>query len=489
MRRFISIVLFVTLLPLSVQAQGNFREEYEKFKKQSVTSYTHFRDQCNEEFIEFLKQSWTYYEAGPALEKPTEEEVPPVIRDKGLDPIPAKENPIPFDEVIPPLPIELQPRPIEPIQPQPRPLGQEKWVYFDLYNTPMKLRVEDKNIFRLKSLEGDDIAQAWQKLSGKAFDNVLLDCLKLREDYHLCDWAYLQALLAFSKSYLPSQDEAILLTAYLFSQSGYQMRLGVVDNKELTMLFGSQHRIYGYPCYKISGTGFYPISGSGKGLRVADFSFPKEKGMSLVIDDEPVLSSEISELRQLTATRSGIQAACSVNKNLLAFYEDYPSSQWGDNLVTRWAIYANAPLDSVTKEQLYPSFKEAISGKSKAEAVGILLDFVQTAFEYDSDNKIWGHDRAFFSEETLFYPSCDCEDRAILFSRLVRDLTGLDVMLVYYPGHLASAVQFDEEVTGDYISLNNKKYLVCDPTYIGAPVGMSMPDMDNKTAKVILLKR
>ena len=40
---------------------------------------------------------------------------------------------------------------------------------------------------------------------------------------------------------------------------------------------------------------------------------------------------------------------------------------------------------------------------------------------------------------------------------------------------------------GDYILLQGKKYVVCDPTYIGAPVGVTMEGMDNETAKVILL--
>lgn len=34
----------------------------------------------------------------------------------------------------------------------------------------------------------------------------------------------------------------------------------------------------------------------------------------------------------------------------------------------------------------------------------------------------------------------------------------------------------------------NNKYIVCDPTYINAPVGETMPDMDNQTAKVIYLQ-
>lgn len=80
-----------------------------------------------------------------------------------------------------------------------------------------------------------------------------------------------------------------------------------------------------------------------------------------------------------------------------------------------------------------------------------------------------------------------CEDRAILFTRLVRDLLGLKCILVYYPGHLASAVCLKQQVNGDYISLDGDVYTICDPTYIGAPVGITMPEMDNRSAKVIKL--
>ena len=132
--------------------------------------------------------------------------------------------------------------------------------------------------------------------------------------------------------------------------------------------------------------------------------------------------------------------------------------------------------------------KSKIEGLGQLEATNILLNWVQTAFVYEYDDKVWGHDRAFFAEETLFYPYCDCEDRSILFTRLVRDLLGLKTVLVFYPGHLASAVCFTDSVSGDYISLNEQRYVITDPTYIGAPVGMTMPDMDNTQASVILLE-
>jgi hypothetical protein len=34
---------------------------------------------------------------------------------------------------------------------------------------------------------------------------------------------------------------------------------------------------------------------------------------------------------------------------------------------------------------------------------------------------------------------------------------------------------------------NSDRYLVCDPTYVGAPIGVTMPGMDNGEAQVVLL--
>ena len=154
--------------------------------------------------------------------------------------------------------------------------------------------------------------------------------------------------------------------------------------------------------------------------------------------------------------------------------------------MTRWAFYANTPLDARLSKQIYPALRTQLQGLSEAEAVGRLLNLVQTGLEYGYDDEVWGDDRAFFAEESLFYPYCDCEDRSILFTRLVRDLLGLKCILVYYPGHLASAVCFNQHVAGDYIELGGKRFVIADATYVNAPVGATMPKMDNSTAKVIM---
>ena len=182
------------------------------------------------------------------------------------------------------------------------------------------------------------------------------------------------------------------------------------------------------------------------------------------------------------------QADVVCNTDLINFFNSYPTSVADQDVMTRWWFYAMTPLNKASEESLYPALKAAIAGKTEEQAANILINFVQTAFTYGYDNEVWGHDRAFFAEETLFYPYSDCEDRAILFSRLVRDLIGLDVILIMYPGHMATAVHFNQSVKGDYVTYNGKRYLVCDPTYINAPIGITMKGMDNNKIKAIALQ-
>lgn len=265
------------------------------------------------------------------------------------------------------------------------------------------------------------------------------------------------------------------------------MRLGEAEG-QLCLLFASKHMIYGAPCYEIGQEYFYPLNYDGDGLNACNFAFDNEKSMSLYISNEQKFALSVGESRMLKAEGYPTSVNIAINESLIAFYSTYPTSEADNNFMTRWAMYANTPLDSDVKKQLYPALYSQLEGKTYPEAADLLLDFVQSAFVYEYDDKVWGGDRAFFAEESLYYPYCDCEDRSILFSRLVRDLLGLKVILVYYPGHLATAVRFDEYVKGDFINLNGERYLVCDPTYIGAPIGATMPDMDNATATVILLE-
>jgi hypothetical protein len=128
-----------------------------------------------------------------------------------------------------------------------------------------------------------------------------------------------------------------------------------------------------------------------------------------------------------------------------------------------------------------------LEGKDELKAANMLLNFVQTGFDYQTDSDQFGYERPLYPDETFFYPYCDCEDRSILFSCLVRELLGLDVVLLNYPNHIATAIHFNKDVKGDAVVIDGKTYIISDPTYINAPVGSCAPKYKSQTPGVVAL--
>lgn len=491
-----SLILFAQERETFEEFNKKRQERFDAFKEQRRKEFEEFRRKRNEEFAKYMRGKWDAVDPKPVTPKPKDETIPPVVVPKD-EPVPVnpEPKPVPIVEVVPVPELEPQPEPIDPIEEVPvTPVAPvQPSVSFTFFGTTDKVRFDKKNSIHLSSLNENAIADAWLKLSEESYTNLIHDCLELRKNYDLCDWAYLQMLRDVSESVCgKGTNESVLLMAYVYCQSGYQMRLAI-DGQKLHLLVASKHHIFGLSYFNLDGTNFYPFLRDGDRINdrvyICAASYPQEKAMSLLIPKAQEFAVDYKGQRTIKSERyPNVAATIKVNQNLMSFYNTYPTSMLDENIMTRWAMYANTPLAKDVKDQLYPQLRPLVSGKSQLDAVNILLNWVQTGFEYEYDDKVWGGDRAFFAEESLNYPYCDCEDRSILFTRLVRDLLGLKCILVFYPGHLAAAVRFTDSVSGgDYIQLNGQRYIVSDPTYIGAPVGMTMPNMDNQTAKVILL--
>ena len=376
-----------------------------------------------------------------------------------------------------------EPEPLAPVEPKEE-IPHEKY-HVTFYGTKVSVGFPTNETLKLPGLSEKQLAKAWKQLSSEAYDVTLNNVLAVRKKLALCDWGYVEMLQAISEKKYGKTNEAVFMQAYLLSQSGYKIRLAT-DDEKLYMLIATQQNMFSLPFFIIDNTKFYALNCKSQELSICKAKFDKEKVVSLQLRQEQKLAAQYTDPRKLTS-KYGVVAQVSVNKNTIDFFNDYPSAYIGNDATTRWAVYANTPLEKSIQETLYPTLKKAVAGLSERDAVNKILNFVQTAFVYEYDDKIWGGDRAFFAAETLHYPYADCEDRSILFSRLVRDILGLDVVLIYYPGHLATAVAFTQDVHGDYLTHNNRKYIVCDPTYINAPLGRTMPGMNNQEARIIEL--
>lgn len=106
----------VLLAPITSSAQTNdFLSQYEQFKKQAKAEYEDFRAQCNAEYAEFVKEAWKEYKVLPAIPRPKDETVPPVIKpdkDKGKK---MEDKAITIKDIVSPIEQAPQPKPITPI--------------------------------------------------------------------------------------------------------------------------------------------------------------------------------------------------------------------------------------------------------------------------------------------------------------------------------------------------------------------------------------
>lgn len=496
-RKLITIIAVAVLLPLSASAQSsNFdalkkknEQRFQDHKAKVENTYRSHREAFNKKFEEALRQPWEKKSGKKAVPTPQnkDKDIPPVVIKDEQKQVPPKDNPVVIKE-IPPVPVpDPEPTPTFPIDEIPT-LDQNS-ATFTIYGTEFKVRYPGTP--QLAGVEENQVADLWMVFCGADYDNMLVDLLAQKQQRSLCDWAYLKVVDKFTETLYGSATapEAVVLQTYILTQSGFRLFIARDSRKKLHKLVATDLDIYRYPYVNVDGRKCYLFDGADdKSYYVMGKALEGTVPMSVMMVKENSFETAAADPRTLKSRDfPAATVTVSSNKNLMEFYNDYPESFANNDGTTKWRFYANTPMSSLAREAIYPKLKEVIKDMNDFQAASLLLNFVQTAFVYEYDNKVWGRDRAFFADETLFYPYSDCEDRSILFSRLIRDLVGRPVVLIYYPGHLATAVNFSGDVSGDYLMIDGKKYVICDPTYIGAPVGLTMPDMDNSSARYIKL--
>ena len=458
------------------ESQQSAREEYERFRQQAEQNYNDFRRKANEEYAKFMETPWLPFETQPAEEIPKLPKPPtPVIADPTERPTP---QPIPFaGKPLPPKPIE-QPQPIEPLKPAPKPNIPETTMRF--FGTDIAFHFDAPLPVPMKDASETSVSKLWKKLAVPEYDNLIAECLLHRTELNLCDWGYIMLTEQVAEILCGGHtNEAVVLHMYLLTQSGYQVRIARSEER-LCVLIGSEEKIYRYRYYRINNGKYYCFDKSinSSTIRIYNHAFPKEKMMSLEME-QPNLTVKTTEPRTISSKRfSSATVSVVLNQNLIDFYNSCPVN-------SRWELYSKASLSQTAKDALYPTLRKAIEGKTQAQAANILINFVQTGFAYATDQQQFGYERPLYPDEALYYPFCDCEDRSILFACLVRELMGLEVVLLDYPDHISTAVHFTENVEGDHFELEGKRFIACDPTYIGADIGYSMPSMRELSPSVI----
>lgn len=479
--RKIYLTVLMAMMMCPVTAQDG--ESFDEFRQRMLNDYGSFRKGILDDYARFLDTVWTDYETftGKSLYPDKKPKVVPEASpadDTPVSVIPTPNVPEPAPATPEPQPV-ITPVPVAPVQRQ---------VTFDFLTA--KVSAAKPGLQAPPTGWGEHaISVLWRSYQDDDIYNKVSPSLeKYRAGCHLGDWLTFVLVRRYAHALYPGDDNsATVLTHYLMTNMGYNVRIGRDSEWHLLLLVPFRQMVYARPYLVIGDVNYYifmeqngrDVSRNIKSL--ATCSLPEDadlgKSLSLVIDKPllPLGGGKAYEVTDGTITVKGEVPDMPVRLASGCVQSDIP-------------VYAASCLSETFRKELVRQVASQIEGLSEVDAVNRLLHFIQYAFKYSTDDDQFGYEKPYFVEENFYYPANDCEDRSVLLAFLVRNILHLDVHLLSYPNHEATAIRFtDQSLKGDgYVYSNGSVYLICDPTYIGAGVGRCMPQFENVKPEVEL---
>ena len=336
-----------------------------------------------------------------------------------------------------------------------------------------------KGVCSIGNMRENAIADAYEAMCKADYKALVDDCRKVKKELNLNDWGIFLFVREASKTLCTDENAAVVMQQFLLNELGYKSKMARrADRNQMLLFVAADCQVYGHPYFTKDGLNYYNLtSNESCQFYMCQEDSPKAKSkLNMQVNHAPALNTGM--VNSVHKNRSGsVAVSVDVPKSLMEFYGSMPQCDY--------SVYVNAEVNPSVASKVLSTLAPLVNGKGEAEAANLLINFVQTGFQYATDQEQFGYEKPFFVEELFYYPYCDCEDRSVLYSYLVRNLLKLDVVLLDYPNHIATAVCFNENVSGDFVTVGGKKYVVCDPTYIGASIGKAMPQFKNVAAKVL----
>ena len=460
---------------------------FEDFKRVQQDSFTKYVDERDSAFNGYLKSQWKEYTATkskPLYEKEKPKSITPTLpkKIKSLGPkVHIKLKKVIQKPVALKLPIIKK---VIVIEKQKKDKAVEivkvkkiqKDINFDFFGQEVSFYTDEKSksaTFYPHNQKG--IVNFFDVLASSDYSSTIQDINSIREKLVLNDWAIYLLVTKLSESLFSTPDERQLFSWFIFNKLGYAVKVGLA-NKHVVLMHYSKKNIYSTPNYTFNKKHFYVVANYAKGsvgkLYTYKQNYPDaNKAMDLGLKKLPNFKKDIKSknlsFREFGKTYS---TTYHYDKNLLDFMATYPQADY--------ETYFNAPMSESVYQEIAKDIKKYVDSKTSSVAINFVLSFVQKAFDYKIDQDQFGREKVMFADETLYYDQSDCEDRAILFSYLVKELFGISVIGVKYKDHMATALYIP--MTGDSVKAGGKKFVIADPTYVNANIGQSMPKYRRK---------
>ena len=484
LKMFFAWTLIIVLANSSVNAQtfqdfkNQIREEYDTFEKETQQKFDNFVIQIDGEFSDYLSENFGEYDIG---HRPLETIIPKPELIPLADEVEILGDVLDFE--IENITTSYQGSVFPSIKKSERTDFTIKQINVKFLGWPLLFNI-DNDIFNvnIKQPSAEAISVFWTEMSNVNYNHFLFQFSEVANTLNLNQWGYFQLLKECSKQVYPANTNMQVLFQWaMLSRSRYKVKVGF-NNDEVFLLLPSVYKMYSIDFVKLNGLDYYVIDGKGKQIQTYEKDFPESDILMDVSIKKPFYTDPIKKSKNFYFDYNGKKYAVNIefDEEMINFYKTIPLSDI--------SIYFNSVVSKRTKLSVKDAFGSILKGKTDVEAANLLLSFVQQSFDYKTDQQVYGTEKYFFPDELLHYPYADCEDRSVLYAYLVKTLLNKEVVALGFPGHMATAIDFGFQVEGVNFTFNNKTFIVADPTFYGAPIGVLMSAVSNEKATVYPLE-
>jgi hypothetical protein len=465
--------------------------ELSLFKTEYNKGLDSLRDAQNRDFTLLLAGRWIEREVAetpPVMEKPKPDVPPSVTEEKPIvkPTAPIDLTGIAVNPVVEEAPVDV-PQDLAP-KVQPDELSTDVPAREDTYRAELERALQGASIAPSmfygnhtwlpvfaepwpiceRPLVSSTIAAFWGKCSTQSADAYLAYLSVQRQMLQLSDWGMLSLVDQWSKQEFSDETDASLFKWYMLVQMGYDVRL-MYNKAGASLAYPFRQMFYGQSYLEMNGKMYFMLDDKQEGsFYTYDGSHAGANQLFTLKQNPASLFPEESYNRRIEFSFEGQRYSIDMpyNRNRAKYYASIPQTELGfyftDGGANTFASSCNEHL------------RKAVDAFStQRQQIRFLYALVCSGIPYATDQEQFGYEKFCLPEESLGYAKADCEDRTFLLNYLVRTFTSAANIGLNYPGHVAMAVALDDVHPEDArFKYKNRTYVYCDPTYIGADVGM-----------------